>query len=195
MNDKHCTHCGDLIKRPIHPGTVRPFCDMSCYADWQRGKMFPQQGKPLRPALGCSLPGCCSVHFGRGYCRKHYLSEHYLSPKKPKTPRRQELQCVHCGKSFLPPLKTSRYCSSRCSGASRKKPFIIKKGYRKLLIPAHPRADSKGYVFEHIVVLEATIGRSINSPEEVHHKDYNRANNAANNLVLCASHAEHMSYH
>ncbi|WP_370318055.1 HNH endonuclease [Pusillimonas sp. NJUB218] len=82
-----------------------------------------------------------------------------------------------------------------CSGSHRKKPFIIKKGYKKILLPTHPRADAKGYVFEHIIVAEAKIGRPIRDPEEVHHKDFNKLNNSPDNLVVCADHAQHMAYH
>jgi hypothetical protein len=82
-----------------------------------------------------------------------------------------------------------------CSGLHRRKPFIVKKGYRKVLLPTHPRADAKGYVFEHIIVAEAMIGRPLKRTEEVHHKDFNRQNNEQSNLVVCRNHAEHMRYH
>jgi hypothetical protein len=197
MDVKHCTHCRKPIGRPVHPNTARPFCNSTCYGLWQRGKSFAQQDKPARQKLGCKVQQCDAPHFGRGYCRKHYLSEHY-APKPQQTARadwKEERACVHCGNKFWPPLKQSRYCSIKCSAAARKKPFILKKGYRKLLIPSHPRADAKGYVFEHIVVVEAVLGRSLKVGEEVHHKDRNRANNAPSNLVVCASHAEHMKLH
>lgn len=80
-------------------------------------------------------------------------------------------------------------------GLHKRKPFIIKKGYKKLLLPTHPRADAKGYVFEHIIIAEAKIGRPLKGREEVHHKDFNRQNNSPENLVVCRNHAEHMKYH
>jgi hypothetical protein len=71
----------------------------------------------------------------------------------------------------------------------------VKNGYRKLLIPLHPRADAHGYVFEHLVVAEAVIGRALKPAEEVHHKDFNKQNNAPENIYICKSHAEHMRLH
>ncbi len=155
------------------------------------------QGKPVREKLACKISGCSAEHFGHGYCRPHYLSEHYSPPpkKSARVAWKAARACERCGSQYWPPLKDSRYCSMQCSADARKRPFILKKGYRKLLIQSHPRADAKGYVFEHIVIMEAVIGRPIAKGEEIHHKDHNRANNSPDNLVLCASHKEHMAYH
>lgn len=180
----------------MNPKTVRPFCGSACYGLWQRGRKFAEQGKPQRPKLSCSVEGCAAVHFGKGYCRNHYLSLVYSPPKKPTAfTTSKPHNCLQCQAVFIAHHADPKYCSRACSAQHRKKPFIIKKGYKKLLIPSHPRADQKGYVFEHIVVAEAMIGRAISPPEEVHHKDFNRMNNSPDNLVVCADHAEHMAYH
>ena len=150
----------------------------------------------MREARVCSIPKCNETHFAHGHCRKHYLLLDYVAPKTPTAfTRKATIACDACGERFIPRHKTARYCSSRCSGAARRRPFIVKKGYRKVLIPSHPRADGKGYVFEHIIVAEAAIGRPLKAGEEIHHKDFNRQNNAASNLIVCATHAEHMRYH
>lgn len=195
MDDKHCTHCGSIIRRAVHPNTKQPFCDSDCYGAWQRGKNFTDQSKPVRPRRACAVDRCSSVHFGRGYCRKHYLSLVYSPPKRPTPHTSRHITCAHCGTVVVASHKKARYCSIACSSAASKKPFIVKKGYRKVLIPAHPRADAKGYVFEHIVVAEAVLGRRLAKGEEIHHKDFNRQNNAPNNLKVCANHAEHMRFH
>lgn len=194
MHEHHCTQCGVKILRAVHPRTVRPFCDSACYGAWQRGKAFDEQGKPERPAKGCSVPDCVLTHFGRGYCRRHYLQLHY-SVTPDRAPKPATLTCAHCGKRSPPSHASAKYCSMKCSAEARKKPFILNKGYRKILMPRHPRADGKGYVFEHIVIMEAVLGRALAKGEEVHHRDFDRANNAPDNLVVCASHAEHMRFH
>lgn len=193
---RNCTHCGSAIEKHVNPKTIRPFCDSTCYGLWQRGRKFEDQGKQARETLACSVDGCETDHFAKGFCRKHYLQLAYTPPKKPtahttSTPHK----CARCEVLFIAHHKSPKYCSMACSAADRKKPFIIKKGYRKLLIPNHPRADGKGYVFEHIVVAEAMIGRALIGEEEVHHKDHDKQNNTPDNLLVCANHAEHMRYH
>ena len=48
---------------------------------------------------------------------------------------------------------------------------------------------------QHVLVMEAAIGRSVLPGEVVHHRDRNRQNNELSNLVLCASQAEHKELH
>lgn len=196
MNEKHCTHCKKLISRPVHPNTKRPFCDSTCYGLWQRGASFNEQGKRSRPKRFCKIDRCSAIHFGKGYCRRHYIEFAYSKPKKARAPKEiRSATCLQCGGEFTPPRSDSKYCTATCMGLHRRRPFIVKKGYRKTLLPTHPRADGKGYVFEHIIIAEAKIGRSLKRTEEVHHMDFNRQNNAPDNLTVCRNHAEHMRYH
>ena len=61
-------------------------------------------------------------------------------------------------------------------------------GYRLILMPEHPRsmqtANWNGYVYEHVVVAETSLGRSLRVTEVVHHLDGNRANNRSENLLV-----------
>lgn len=67
-------------------------------------------------------------------------------------------------------------------------------GYRMLPAPDHPRADSKGYVREHVLVAEKMLGRYLDEHEVVHHKDGDKTNNTPENLEVMTL-SEHASLH
>lgn len=70
--------------------------------------------------------------------------------------------------------------------------MLDKHGYVLLKHPAHPQANRHGYVREHRLVMEQTLGRFLTRLEVVHHLDGNRGNNAPENLELFASNADHL---
>lgn len=65
----------------------------------------------------------------------------------------------------------------------------------RIWMPEHPRANSNGYVLEHIVVAERKLGRPVLLGEEVHHIDGNPKNNNPENLKVCPDRATHMAFH
>lgn len=71
-------------------------------------------------------------------------------------------------------------------------------GYRVILVPNHPKAmrsnNWNGYVYEHIVVAENKLGRSLCVGEHVHHIDKNRANNAPENLAILSNSAHSLTH-
>lgn len=70
-----------------------------------------------------------------------------------------------------------------------------KAGYWLAYVPDHPRANAKGLVREHRLVLEKKIGRYLLPTEDVHHKDENKANNDPDNLELMPSRSDHIRHH
>lgn len=75
------------------------------------------------------------------------------------------------------------------------KGFIITdSGYIKRMAKDHPKADGKGYVAEHRLVMEAHLGRLLTEDEVVHHKDRDRCNNDICNLEVLPP-ADHKRLH
>lgn len=67
------------------------------------------------------------------------------------------------------------------------------KGYILRYAPWHPD-QVNGYVFEHRLVAEQTVGRRLNPWEDVHHIDGDKANNDPGNLQVI-SHSDHTRLH
>jgi len=61
--------------------------------------------------------------------------------------------------------------------------------------PEHPRAGSKGYVSEHVLVVESVTGRPLPDRAVVHHVNGNPTDNSPSNLVVCEDQSYHMLLH
>lgn len=72
---------------------------------------------------------------------------------------------------------------------------VANHGYVLIRKPGHPRADVRGYVYEHILVAEQKIGRPILATEQVHHKNRVRSDNRPENLEVKAGRADHALEH
>lgn len=68
-------------------------------------------------------------------------------------------------------------------------------GYIQILNRDHPRADNRGYVFEHMLVVENILGKSLPPKACVHHINKNRKDNRPENLVVCENNAYHKLLH
>lgn len=116
--------------------------------------------------------------------------------------------CPECGtdKNLItyPYAKFPGYCRKCMYRKMRSKPtwkggrFIDADGYVRISgCQEHPRANSTGQVYEHILVMEAVLGRNIVWPEQIHHKNEDRADNSLDNLELitCSDHHKRHGKH
>ena len=67
-------------------------------------------------------------------------------------------------------------------------------GYIKVSRPDHPRADSKGYVHEHVLMAESAIGRYLKDNEVAHHRNGIKDDNRVENLEVM-DRIKHKSIH
>lgn len=67
-------------------------------------------------------------------------------------------------------------------------------GYAFEWCPRHPRAK-RGWIAQHQLVMELSLGRFLLPRELVHHENQNRADNRQENLRLFGSTSEHMKHH
>lgn len=67
--------------------------------------------------------------------------------------------------------------------------------YSRLLRWDHPKANSKGYVYEHVLVSEKALGHPLPEGAEIHHVNEVKKDNRGNNLVICPNRKYHMLLH
>lgn len=73
---------------------------------------------------------------------------------------------------------------------------IIQNGYKYILMPDHPKAKAKkGYIAEHVLVMEKKLGRHLKKGELVHHINENKLDNRLQNLKLFKNRLEHINFH
>lgn len=99
---------------------------------------------------------------------------------------------VTMNKGYKSPKRVRRYAKEHHNwkgGISARKD-----GYVMEYAPKHPYASGKGYVMQHRLVMERTLGRYLAPTEQVHHINGNRADNRVENLELTTNSA-HQKHH
>lgn len=167
-----CIVCGKHVRKRRSPANVRTppkYCSHACHGKDRAGKTL--EIRAPRITMICE---CC------GKTVKIYRSPSQLEKATP------------------------RFCSLKCLGESQRGKcnpsfnggrHMLKNGYIVVLAPDHPSADPRGYVYEHRLVAEETIGRFLIDNEVIHHIDGDKTNNDPSNLHVFPNQSEHMHHH
>uniref|UniRef100_A0A6M3LEH5 Putative homing endonuclease n=1 Tax=viral metagenome TaxID=1070528 RepID=A0A6M3LEH5_9ZZZZ len=123
--------------------------------------------------------------------------------------RTESVPCRQCGTIFKKHRADKKYfCTKECQFKWRSIHFRGKnhprfKGkirygsgqkYLTIYAPYHPFADSKGYMFEHRIMMEKKLMRFLTPGEIVHHTNGNTLDNRIENLELMTV-SQHSSLH
>ena len=92
-----------------------------------------------------------------------------------------------CCKSCYKDYRTGKHYGNRVD-----KVFVS--GYWYIYSPYHPNATKKGYVAEHRLVAEKSIGRMLLDSEDVHHINLIKTDNRPENLLVLTK-SEHGKLH
>ncbi len=89
---------------------------------------------------------------------------------------------------------TIRQCKGKDHPSWKGGRVIKGDGYIGVWQPNHERADNRGYVFEHTLVIAEKLGRLPEKGEVVHHVNLVKTDNRPENLYLC-NHRKHLKMH
>jgi endogenous inhibitor of DNA gyrase (YacG/DUF329 family) len=199
-----CAMCGAPVERYLNSRTADQtwYCSKSCRAKstWVRmkgdGTVPP---RPMKPHTGEHVPcAVCGklryltrsqIKAGRQFCSRECNAIHQAKPPVVKP-------CGYCGKEMrLKPSQAAiQYCSRLCMGNGvTKRPLdrmhngrnarLNDEGYVYVWEPDHP-GSFHGWIYEHRLVAEQTIGRPIRPDEHVHHINEVKGDNRPENLEV-----------
>jgi len=159
-----CETCNE--KFPTRPGTVEAkYCSDGCsrhYCD-VCGTQF--------------IPGSGAHKFCSNDCK--------LESKRTN--------CIECGKSYLPGKGSEgKFCTTECFYENTVPTFSTKldksTGYVIIKVPKGTPGTKNGtlsrWMYEHRYVMQQHVGRPLESHEEVHHRNGQRADNRLENLEI-----------
>lgn len=99
--------------------------------------------------------------------------------------------------------RNKRFCSMPCYNNNKsgnnnpnwKGGKILVDGYYYIYKPEHPNSTKDGYVAEHRLVMEESVGRFLKKEEVVHHVNRDPLDNSPENLMVCSSTGTHFVSH
>ena len=110
----------------------------------------------------------------------------------------------NCKQCFISPAHTPKgFCSQKCSAiyqfTGKSNPRwnngMTTHEYGYILIKApidHPCKDKHGYIREHRLIMEKSIGRYLLPTEDIHHLNGIKTDNRIENLALISNRSEHL---
>ncbi|HEY5026590.1 MAG TPA: HNH endonuclease [Acidimicrobiales bacterium] len=152
-----------------------------------------------RPAVGtrgvprctkCNPPNGTTMHRTCRICGRKFTTKNRSRRCGPCTQRDRKHACADCGTPIDPRSALCMPCwgkAHRGEKAPSWKGGRIRHrqhGYVLVRVPWHPRINTRGYVREHILVMEEALGRYLEPDETVHHRNGVRDDNRIENLEL-----------
>lgn len=200
-----CAECGAEVERYLNEKNAeRPwFHSMGCRAKWNM-RQRKERGtyvQPRKPRRGDTIP-CeqCGRLFYRqpAYVEQNRRFHSKACAYKSFQKTRRMVACALDGCSVVTarrPSDTRKYCS-RAHGtlATIKRPtgrvhngrpvILNSQGYYTIYEPTHPKASRSGHVLEHRWIVEQSLGRVLDTREQVDHKNQDKLDNRLDNLQI-----------